>query len=302
MPASPPPRSADLLPHLSPAGRSGPHEDHSGTGKPGTGGRSPTAAAPLLAVGGTSLNSSSDHGPTHGMSGYETQAAGMAAELAHSGSLHYYSLGLSGSSSGAGAGAALALFPTLSSSTNTAGSLTSCGASTSRRPTCAAQLFVEPAATAERKAAVAAAAQAAAATARAELACTLAPLLPHAQRAALTQASMASLAQLTGDVAATADGRALLELLAVASKAARLSPELRAATLPAAVALLSAAAARINPACAERLPLEMRVPRTAALMMHGTAERAWAWAQRACDPPHTANLKEEGRQYLRSLW
>ena len=83
---------------------------------------------------------------------------------------------------------------------------------------------------------------------------------------------------------------------------ARLSPDLRTATLPAAVGILSAAAARINSACAERLPLEMRVSRTVALMLHSAAERAWLWAPRATDPPHAAALKEEGRQYMRSLW
>lgn len=223
----------------------------------------------------------------------------MDTEMAPSSSWQQPS-GSRGSSRGASAGAALALFPTLSGSTTTAGSLASSDASTSRHTACAAQLFADPRGAAGRKAAAAAAAQAAAASARAELACSLAPLV--AQRAALAHASMGRLAALTGDVAEAADGRALLELLSVASKAARLSAELRAATLPAAVALLSAAAARINLAVAERLSLEMRVPRTAALMMHSTAERGWLWAPRAGDPPHAAALKEEGRQYLRSLW
>lgn len=285
-----------LAPHFVPAGGSSAREDPGGA-KPGAAtGHSPTAAAPLLAVAGAEPSSSSS-GDGASCSIAECEAVGVAAALAPSGSSQQQHSSLS-SSSGAGAGGSAprrGLFPDLSSSITTAGSLASSGASTIWRPSCAAPLFADPAAAAERQVA-------AAATARAELACTLAPLVPAARRPALTHASVASLAQLAADVAGAADGRALVELLAVSSKAARLSPDLRAATLPAAVGILSAAAARINPICAERLPLEMRVPRTAALMLHTAAERAWPWAPRATDPPHTAALKEEGRQYMRSLW
>ena len=151
-------------------------------------------------------------------------------------------------------------------------------------------------------AAVAAERGAEAATCRAELACVLAPLLPPGQRPGLPTASTERLVQLVAEVADGADGRALLELLSVAGKAARCGAELRRATLPAAVALLAAAAARTKPTHAARLPPEHRLGRRAALTLHTLADGAWRWAPCRSDEPVEAALKEEGRRYLRCVW
>lgn len=108
--------------------------------------------------------------------------------------------------------------------------------------------------------------------------------------------------ELVAQVADAADSRALCELLSVAAKAARCSPDLRQATLPAAVALLCAAAARTKPGYAARLAPEYRLGRRAALTVHGVAEAAWRWAPTRSDAAELAALKEEGRRYMRSIW
>lgn len=148
----------------------------------------------------------------------------------------------------------------------------------------------------------AAARGASAATCRAELASVVAPLVPPARRPGLAAASMDRLVQLVADVADGADGRALLELLSVLAKAARCGAELRHATLPAAVAVLAAAAARTKPAHAARLPPEHRLGRHAALTLHTVADGAWRWATCRSDEAAEAALKEEGRRYLRCVW
>lgn len=157
--------------------------------------------------------------------------------------------------------------------------------------------------TAVQDAATATAARGAtAATCRAELACVLAPLLTPARRPSLAAASMDRLVQLVAEEADAADGRGLLELLIAAAKAARTGAELRHATLPAAVALLAAAAARTKPAHAARLPPEHRLGRHAALTLHTVADGAWRWAVCRSDEAAEAALKEEGRRYMRCVW
>lgn len=175
-------------------------------------------------------------------------------------------------------------------------------AQSSRQPSCSIEAAADQTQLAQAQAEQAAAA----AAARATLACVLAPMLPARLRASLAAVPMARIVQLIEDVADdAADGRALLELLCTAAKAVRLSADLRAATMPAAVAILGAAALRIKPSYAARLAPERRVSRAVARMLHDIGEGVWWWAPRlrgGADTPAVTAVKDQGRRYLRSLW